>query len=199
VTVDDAELTRRLAALEQEVKADADAQRARKDAAMAKVREQQAQKQAERDELTQRQAAIVARKKDKDAPLIDDALVLAKGAKLASQAKAELGRPREKGEKSWIASSLLSLVFGPVGWLYAGSFRESIPAAFIYVLLAAVLSKLPMFLVWPVMMVALPLSAIGGLVYAIQFNRNGKRTRIFDKEKKKDPPKLTGTRSSRGS
>ena len=198
MSVDDAELNRRLAALEAEVKADADAQRARKDAAMAKVREQQAQKHAERDELSERQAALVTRKKDRG-PLIDDALVLAKGAQIAAQAKSELGRPREKGEKSWMASSLLSLVFGPVGWLYAGSFREAIPAAFIYVLLAAILSKLPMFLVWPVMMVALPLSAIGGLVYAVQYNRHGKRTRIFDKDKKPDPKKLTGTRSSRGS
>ena len=41
----------RLAALEAEVKADADAQRARKEAALAKVREQRAEQQAERDSL----------------------------------------------------------------------------------------------------------------------------------------------------
>lgn len=183
--VDDAEATRRLAELEIEAKAELDAQRARKEAVIAKLREQQAKKQAEKDQLTERQAAIVK----KPASKLDDALVLAKGAQMVGQAKAELTRPREKGEKSWMASTALSLFFGPVGWLYAGSFREAIPAGFIYIVLAAILSKLPMFLVWPVMMVGLPLSAIGGLVYAIQYNRHGKRTRIFDKEKKDEAPK----------
>ena len=49
----------RLAALEAEVKADADAQRSRKEAALSKVREQRASEQAERDALRARQAELV--------------------------------------------------------------------------------------------------------------------------------------------
>jgi hypothetical protein len=190
VAADDAELQRRLEALEAEVKADADAQRVRKDAAIARLREQQAQKQAEQAAAKPAKPAPAPRKKarepepDDDSSPFDDAVMVAKGAKLARQAQKELGRPREKGEKSWVVSSLLSLVLGPVGWLYAGSFREAIPASLLYVVVAAILSKLPIFLVWPVMMIMLPLSAIGGLVYSLQYNRHGKRMRLFDKEKK---------------
>src|SRR5262249_4124042 len=60
---DDRAVREKLAALEAEVKADADAQRARKDAALAKVREDRAKQQAESNDLRQRQAALVARKK----------------------------------------------------------------------------------------------------------------------------------------
>jgi hypothetical protein len=188
VTVDDAELNRRLAALEAEVKADTDAQKAqqvRKDAALAKLRAQQADKQAEKDEDLARLRKKRARVEDDDGggTSIDNALLLAKGAKMAAQAKAELARPREKGEKSWLASTALSFFFGPVGWLYAGSFREAIPAGVLYLIIASVLMKLPILL-YPALMIILPVSAIGGLVYALQFNRNGKRTRLFDKDKK---------------
>jgi hypothetical protein len=122
---------------------------------------------------------------DDDDGLLGGALALRDGAKLAKKAaaaKEELQKPREKGQKSWLASTLLSLFFGPVGWLYAGSFREAIPGAFAYLVAAAILSKLPVFMLMPVMMVAMPLSAIAGLVYAIQYNRHGKRMRLFDRE-----------------
>ena len=59
---DDRALMERLAALELEVKADADAQRARKDAAQAKVREQHAAQEAERAERRARQTALVSKK-----------------------------------------------------------------------------------------------------------------------------------------
>ncbi len=126
---------------------------------------------------------------DDDDGLLGGALALRDGAKLAKKAaaaKAELERPREKGEKSWLASTGLSLLFGPLGWLYAGSFREAIPAGFAYLVAAAILSKLPMFLVMPVLMVAMPVSAIAGLVYAIQYNRHGQRMRLFGEDKAKD-------------
>ena len=52
-------------------------------------------------------------------------------------------------------------------------------------LLAAIASKiLPVVLLMPVLMVALPLSGIAGVVYALQFNRTGKRQRLFGDEKK---------------
>lgn len=127
---------------------------------------------------------------------ISTAMTVARGAKVAQRAKEELTRPREKHEKSWIASGLASLVFGPVGWLYAGSFRESIPAAFFYLVAAAIMTKLPFFLIMPVLMVAMPISAIGGVVYAIQYNRHGKRQRLFGKDPEPEPKKLQGAKKS---
>jgi hypothetical protein len=51
-----------------------------------------------------------------------------------------------------------------------------------------VISKLP-FIMWPVMMVALPLSGIAGVVYALQYNKHGSRQRLWgDKKKKELPP-----------
>jgi hypothetical protein len=189
---DDAELQRRLEALEAEVKAETEAKAARKKEVIAQLRAREAAKK----EVAK--PAPAPAPKPRPAPRIeedepsdfDTAMVVAKGAKMAVQAKKELEKPRQKGEKSWLVSSGLSLVLGPVGWLYAGAFREAIPAAAIYVIVATILTKLPIFLVWPVMAVLLPLSAIVGLVYSLQFNRNGKRTRIFDKDrdKKKLPP-----------
>lgn len=64
MTDDDRVLQERLAALEAEVKADADAQRARKEAALVKVRAEREKQQAERDDLRRRQAALVTKKKE---------------------------------------------------------------------------------------------------------------------------------------
>jgi hypothetical protein len=178
VPLDDAELSRRLAALEAEVKA-----------------AQPAPKASPKPAPQPRAAARpVVEDEEDDAPSrLDSALMVAKGARLANRAQKELTRPRKQGDKSWLASAGLSLLFGPIGWLYAGSFREAIPGAFLYVLVAGILSKLPMFLVWPVMMVGLPLSAIAGLVYALQYNKHGKRMRLWDRksesDKKQLPPK----------
>ena len=186
----------RLAALEAEVKSDADAQRARKEVALQKVRAHQAEAQAERQALAARQAELVTRKKRPTAeppPRDDDedevrgsdiggALAL---AKRANDVKNELAK---KGEKSWIKSGIASMLLGPLGWLYAGSLREAIPASVAYLAFAAILSKLP-FIMWPVMMVALPLSGIAGVVYALQFNKTGARQRLWgDKKKKELPP-----------
>jgi hypothetical protein len=197
VSEDDRALMERLAALEAEVKSDADAQRARKELALQKVREHQAEAQAERQALSARQAELVTRKKRptaEPAPVEDEddhddrgsdlggALAL---AKKANDVKNELAK---KGEKSWIKSGIASMLLGPLGWLYAGSFREAIPASVVYLAFAAILSKLP-FVMWPVMMVALPLSGIAGVVYAMQFNKTGSRQRLWgDKKKKKELP-----------
>ncbi len=82
-------------------------------------------------------------------------------------------------------SGVASLALGPLGWLYAGSLRESVPAATIWVLLAALASKiLPTLLLWPVLMVVMPLSGIAGVVYALQYNRHGTRQRLFDSDDK---------------
>jgi hypothetical protein len=205
----------RLAALEAEVKADADAQSARKAAALAKLRDQRVMQTAERDSLRSRPAepigkprAAAAREPDPELELEDlekrvrgrgrtgrqaeadeaDPLDNLGGAlELASKAnrvKHELARTPGKGEKSWIKSGVASLALGPVGWLYAGSLREAVPATVGWVALAALASKiLPVFLMMPVLMVVLPLSAIAGVVYALQYNRNGSRQRLFDRER----------------
>jgi hypothetical protein len=196
VSEDDRALMERLAALEAEVKADADGQRARKEAALQKVREQRAAEQAEKAELRERQAAIVVRKKRPTEIEEEDAEALLTGdnvggalalAKKANDVKNELAK---KGEKSWVKSGVASMLLGPLGWLYAGSFREAVPASAAYLLFAAIATKLPFFLLWPVMMVALPLSGIAGVVYALQYNKKGSRQRLWggDKKKKKELP-----------
>ena len=201
---DDAALRARLAALEAEVKADADAARARKDAALVKVREQRAKELAERQGLRDRQAELVSRRArrpsappaetdDADHDDGDGLGGVGNALQLANKAqgvRAELARPRKKGEKSWVTSGALSLFFGPIGWLYAGSFREAIPAAAAWLALAALFTKvLPFmtFIMLPALLVALPISGITGVVYAMNHNKHGKRTRLFGKDKKKLP------------
>ncbi|MDB4962470.1 MAG: uncharacterized protein JWP01_2469 [Myxococcales bacterium] len=187
----------RLAALEAEVKADADAQRARKEAAQAKVREQRAVQQAERDELRERQSQIVAKKSrpvassseraDHDADHGGDLGGALELAKRAHGVRQELTRTPKQGDKSWVKSGVASVLLGPIGWLYAGSMREAVPASAAWLAFAALASKMiPMFLLFPVLLVALPLSGIAGLLYAVQYNRTGTRQRLFgDKAKKK--------------
>lgn len=189
----------RLAALEAEVKADADAQHARKAAALAKVRDQRAAQAAERDALRTRQAELLgkpepargrASQADDDGQLgsLGGALEL---ASKANQVKQELARTPGKGEKSWIKSGVASLALGPIGWLYAGSMREAVPAAAATLAIAALASKfLPVILMIPVLLVVAPLSAIAGVVYAMQFNRKGARQRLFDGKPKSK--QLTG-------
>ena len=197
----------RLAALEAEVKADADAQARRKEAAMAKVREMRAQDLAEKQALRDRQAALVAKKKPQvsrredveveddepsDADNLRGALEL---AGKANRVKNELTRKPKKGQKSksLVKSGVASLALGPIGWLYAGSLREAVPATVGWILLATLLSKiLPTVLLMPVLLVVLPLSGIAGIVYAMQFNKTGKRQRLFNDDDKAEKKLLAG-------
>jgi hypothetical protein len=188
----------RLAALEAEVKADADAQQARKQATLTKLRDQRVTQAAQRDQLRTRQAELVGKKRTSaDEPRrterrsrndagLDDLGGALELASKANRVKQELARPTRKGEKSWVRSGALSLM-GPIGWLYAGSLREAVPATVGWVALLALASKfLPTLLMLPVFMVVLPLSAIAGIVYALQYNRSGSRQRLFSG---KDAPK----------
>jgi hypothetical protein len=201
----------RLMALETEVKADFDAQEAAKRAADEAAKKERARVAA----LEAKKAALIAKKAKKKQALAirdDDDLEekespgflerLRGKAKTADQvsdamsiavnAKKELEKPREKGEKSLLLSGGLSMVLGPFGWLYAGAWRESIPAAAAYLAFGALATKVPlmMMLVWPVLMVALPISGIAGMVYAWQYNRNGHRTKLFGKDEDDDPKLL---------
>jgi hypothetical protein len=93
-------------------------------------------------------------------------------ARRAHGVKKELTRVPKAGEKSWVKSGVASLLLGPLGWLYAGSFREAVPASAAWVAFGALASKvIPMFLLMPVLMVIMPLSAIAGAVYALSTTR----------------------------
>jgi hypothetical protein len=201
VADDDRALMERLAALEAEVKADADAQRARKAAAVAKLRDQRVtqtagdamvRKRTSDDESSARRRARASEDAERS-----DSLDIGGALELASKAnrlKEELVRAPRKGEKSVAVSGVASLVLGPAGWLYAGSLREAVPATAAWVALGVLASKiLPVFLMMPLLMV-FPLSAIVGVMYAQRYNREGKRQRLFDK-KGKSQAQLTGARA----
>jgi hypothetical protein len=191
---DDDELNARLAALEAEVKAESETKRRVKTEAEARVRAQRAKQEAERDELRSRQAAIVKAKsggKSRDRDRTGDMETALQLAKKASDAKHELTRPREAGDKSWLISGALSFFFGPLGWLYAGAWRESIPASALWLITAGIVSKIiPMFLLMPVLMVVMPISGIAGVVYAIGHNRHNQRIRLFGDEDKGDDARI---------
>lgn len=182
VADDDRALMDRLAVLEAEVKADADAKQARQTAAAAKLREPRVVVEAPRrrpvtDEPRRRGAL-------EDLDSLDNLGGALELAGKANRVKQELTRAPGKGDKSWKISALVSAGLGPIGWLYAGSMREAVPASAATLLFALVASKiLPVFLMLPVLMVVMPLSAIAGVMYATQFNRSGKRQRLFDKSK----------------
>jgi len=197
VTDDDAAVRARLAALEAEVKAETEAKSAAKAVAMERLREQKAAKDAERQALVARQAAIVqksAPKKETAKPKAsagDDFETALELARKARGVKEELTRPREANEKSWLVSGGLSTVLGPLGWLYAGSFREAVPASAAYLLIATIIAKLPFaFVFWPAIMVAALVSGVIGIAYSYQFNKHGKRQRLFGDKTDGDKKKL---------
>ena len=111
----------------------------------------------------------------------DDTLGL--GLALARRASSSLEPRDPDNRKSLLLSAGLSF-FGPLGWLYAGSLREALPAAAIALIVAAIV---PTFLLMPVLWLVMPLSALTGLVYAWQYNRHGHRTPLFLDDKKGKP------------
>ena len=189
--------------LEREVKADADHRAELKAEALARLRAQRAEQAAAAAAPTQKKPVddpSPTRSSRGNAPGLGDISNIGDMLALANKAqgvKSELARPKGDG-KSWPISAGLSLVLGPLGWLYAGSFREAIPAGAAYIAAAYIVSKiLPTFLLMPVLLFALPLSAIAGLVYALQYNRTGKRQRLFGNSDKGIKATLTGTTKSR--
>jgi len=111
----------------------------------------------------------------------DDDEALGLGLALARRASSSLERQGDgENRKSLLLSAGLSF-FGPLGWLYAGSLREALPASAIALL---VMTIVPTFLLMPLLWLIMPLSALTGLVYAWQYNRHGHRTPIFLDDKK---------------
>jgi len=85
-------------------------------------------------------------------------------------------------QKSVVGSGVLSLVLGPLGWLYAAPLREAVPGVAIYVGLC---SLLPHVLLTPLLGILAPLSGAAGIYYAWRHNQTGERTSLFGGKKKK--------------
>lgn len=123
---------------------------------------------------------------DDDEGLLDDLDRLRSAANTAMAAKDvrdEIKHGPKEGEKSMLVSGGVSLLFGPLGWLYAGAWKEAIPGSLIYL---ALLWLLPSFLLWPILGVVAPISGIAGLMYAWKYNKTGTRQPILPQE---DDPK----------
>ncbi len=105
--------------------------------------------------------------------------------KLGGNAAHSLMTSGGEGKKSMIASGLLSFFFGPLGWLYAGSFKEAGVVALVYFLLCAII---PHLLLAPLLAVAHPLSAAIGLLYAWKYNQKGERHSLLPSDTKPSLP-----------
>jgi hypothetical protein len=112
---------------------------------------------------------------------------LPKTKSLVKRAAAEVVLPSSSGpeRRSLVASGALSLLLGPVGWLYAAPLKEAVPGILLFVLLS---SLLPNFLLYPLLAVLLPASALAGIAYAWLYNKQGERTSLIDMAKKELPP-----------
>jgi hypothetical protein len=195
----------RLAALEAEVAAEAEVQRARKAAAVAKLRDARVTQAAQRDPLRTHQAELVtkirtpdpesrrSRSPSSEADPLDGLGGALELASKANRVKQEMQHAPGKGEKSWVKSGAASFFLGPIGWLYAGSMREAVPAGAAWATFFALAIKfLPAFLLTPVLLAVMPLSAIAGVVYALSFNRKGSRQRLFTGDRDKPKKQLRG-------
>jgi hypothetical protein len=100
---------------------------------------------------------------------------------LAKKAGRALQKTPKAGEKNLLVSGGLSL-FGPLGWLYAGSYKEAIPAAILYYIAWKLIPTL-------FMAFTIPVSIVIGFLYAWQYNREGKRMNLFldDGDEPKSP------------
>jgi len=105
--------------------------------------------------------------------------------KLGGSAATSLRGPAGEPKKSLIASGLLSFFFGPLGWLYAGSYREAGLAALIYILLCAIM---PHLLLVPLLGIAHPITAGVGLLYAWRYNQKGERVPLLPSEPRNSLP-----------
>jgi hypothetical protein len=104
------------------------------------------------------------------------------GTALMLQKQASSLLKTEPGEKSVIVSGVLSFIGGPLGWLYAGHWREAVPAS---IALAILWKLLPTFLFAMAWTVVAPVSAGVGVLYAWKYNRKGERQRILPEAEQK--------------
>lgn len=85
----------------------------------------------------------------------------------------------QKQGKGVVMSGGLSLLLGPLGWLYAAPFKEAVPAILIYLLLVTVT---PGFLFGLLLGLVHPASALLGAVYAWKFNQAQRRAPLLLKD-----------------
>jgi hypothetical protein len=105
--------------------------------------------------------------------------------KRAEAPKVALSEPT-KHDRSLIAAGALSFFFGPLGWLYAAPIKEAAPAIAVFLVAMAVL---PHLILYPLLGLFMPLSAVAGVAYAYLYNKKGDRTSIVDMTKKQLPPR----------
>jgi hypothetical protein len=94
-----------------------------------------------------------------------------------------LTAPPGADEKSVVASGALSLVLGPLGWLYAAPLKEAVPGVVLSLLATSVV---PHFLLVPLLGLLAPLSGAAGIYYAWRYNQTGERTGLFS-DKRTEP------------
>ena len=79
-------------------------------------------------------------------------------------------------EKSLVAAGVFGFFFGPIGWIYAGPMREA-GVAIRALVLASLL--VPTSLLWLVLSLLAPVSALINVLYAWQYNRTGVRKSLL--------------------
>jgi hypothetical protein len=104
-----------------------------------------------------------------------------------------VARPREEpaqtDSKSVLASGALSLLFGPLGWLYAAPAREAIPAMAVFFAVTTLVSwLLPAWIAAAFSAVAFAGSGLIGMAYAHRFNQHGRRAPLLDARVSQEPP-----------
>ncbi|PJB35278.1 MAG: hypothetical protein CO108_26150 [Deltaproteobacteria bacterium CG_4_9_14_3_um_filter_63_12] len=103
---------------------------------------------------------------------------VAKGALAATGGESVWSLSPPEGKKSLLISGGLSLFFGPLGLLYAGAWKEAVPAALLWLLAWKIL---PGFLIGPFFGLIAFLSCFAGFAYAYKFNKTGTRTPLLPK------------------
>ena len=79
-----------------------------------------------------------------------------------------------------MAAGALSFFLGPFGWLYAAPLKEAAPAIVVFLILCKLL---PAMLLYPLLGLLMPLSALAGVSYAWLYNRQGGRASLVDMSK----------------
>lgn len=87
-------------------------------------------------------------------------------------------------DKSLVLGGALGLL-GPLGWFYAGAWKETVPALAIWMVLFSLPLIKPLF--WLLLPILLPLSALIGIAYTSSYNRNQKRKTLLLEGSKGDP------------
>ncbi len=91
------------------------------------------------------------------------------------------------GKKSLVASGVLSFFFGPIGWLYAGAWKEAIPGALVWLILIKLLPRWAILA--PLWLTAMAVSGGIGFLYARKYNDKGERASLLGDDTKALPPR----------